>query len=58
MSIETQIEREERDIEERYARGDISLNEYNEEMRDLQRTYSGEAQEAAQDAYDREMERW
>jgi len=52
------FEREEEDIEERYAKGYITLNEYNEEMRELQRSYAAAAEEAAEDAYQNEMDRW
>ena len=52
------IEREEEILEEELARGDISLDEFNKEMRELQRSYRAAAEEAAERAYDDEMERW
>lgn len=58
MGIESQLEREEASITEEYNRGNISLKEYNEQIRDLHREYRAMAQEAAQDAYDREMDNW
>lgn len=51
-------EREENDIQERYARGEMTNAEMWAEMRELQRDRRAAAHEAAQDAYDREMERW
>lgn len=58
MNIERQYEREERDIDERLNRGEISNDEYWKELRDLQRDYRSAAEEAAQDAYDLELSRW
>lgn len=52
------FEREEQAIEDAYTRGDISSAEYREQMRDLQRDYRDAAEEAARDAYDREMSNW
>lgn len=54
----SQIEREEEYLEKEYAEGRISLKEYNEQMRDLHREYRQSAQEAAQDAYIRELDNW
>lgn len=54
----SQFEREEEYLEEQYNSGQITLREYNEQMRDLQREYRGMAEEAAQEAYDREMGNW
>jgi hypothetical protein len=53
-----QYEREESAIDEAYLRGYIDLNERNRQMRELSRDYQAAAEEAAQDAYNREMERW
>ena len=53
-----QLDREEDALLDAYERGDIDRREYNESMRELQREYRWMAQEAAQEAYDREMERW
>lgn len=58
MSIDSQYEREEQALYDEYERGDISSEEYRRELRDLQRAYRAAAHESAQDAYDREMERW
>lgn len=58
MSIESQFEREEELIEQDYAAGNISSDERNRLLRDLHRDYREAARESAQDAYDREMERW
>ena len=38
--------------------GEISADEYDEEMYELKSEYREAAQEAAQEAYDREMDRW
>lgn len=54
----SQIEREERILEEELEKGSITQREFNEAMRDLQRDYNGAAEEAAQDAYRRELENW
>ena len=52
------FEREEQAIEDAYTRGDISSAEYREQMRELQSDYREAARESAQEAYDREMDRW
>lgn len=54
----TAFEREEEDIQRRYADGEITNAEMRAEIRELQRDYAGAAREAAQNAYDDEMERW
>jgi hypothetical protein len=48
----------EKQLEDDYAAGILSAEEYNEQMRDLQREYRDAADDAAQNAYDREMENW
>lgn len=53
-----QLEREERQIEDDFAHGLISQAEYNAAMHDLQREYRAAAEEAAQQAYERELENW
>ena len=58
MSFETQIQREEEDLEEQLASGEITTKEFNREMSRLQREYREEARESAQRAYDREMDNW
>ena len=54
----TQFEREEDAIEEAHSRGDIDLQERNRQLRELHRDYRAAAEESAQEAYNREMERW
>lgn len=56
--IMDQFELEERHLQEEYENGNLSLREFNHEMLELQRDYQGAAEEAAQDAYDRELDRW
>lgn len=51
-------EREEQALCEAYNEGEITLAEYNQAMRELQADYREAAREAAQEAYDREMDRW
>lgn len=58
MSIDSQFEREEDALTEDYNAGRITLSEYNKQIADLNREYRAMAQESAQDAYDREMDRW
>ena len=53
-----QYDREELQIENDLTEGRITQAEYNVQMRDLQQEYRAMARESAQDAYDREMERW
>jgi len=53
-----QFEREEQFLEDQLANGEITNSEFNEEMRELQRDYTMAAEEAAQGAYNREMENW
>jgi hypothetical protein len=58
MSIQSQYEREEDDIQRRYDAGEIGYAEMRTELRDLQRDYAGTARESAQNAYDDELEGW
>ena len=58
MSIESQYEREERDIQEQHACGEISAEVCNRLIQELWRDYRAAAQEAAQEAYEEEIERW
>ena len=51
-------EREEQALEDALANGEISLAEFNREIRELQRDYRAAAQESAEQAYREEMERW
>lgn len=53
-----QYEREEDHLVEQYNSGQITLAEYNKQKRELQSDYRAAAQESAQEAYDREMDRW
>ena len=56
--MNTQLEREEQDLDERYERGEISSEEYNRELKEMYRDYRAAAEERAQDAYQAELERW
>ena len=58
MSIESQLEQEERYLEEQYEAGEISNKQFTREINELYRDYRAAAEEAAQEAYDNEMERW
>lgn len=58
MNAQRQLEREEKRICDDFNRGVISREQYNEEMRDLEREYRAMAQEAAQQAYERELDNW
>lgn len=58
MSAESQYQKDEQSLEDELDAGDISNEEYSTEMRNLQRSYREEAEEAAQDAYDNEMSNW
>jgi hypothetical protein len=53
-----QLEREEQCLEDDLAAGNITLAEFNREMRELHRSYFAEAEESAQRAYHNEMDRW
>jgi hypothetical protein len=53
-----QYEREEEELHDSYACGEINEETFNREMRELQRAYRATAQEAAERAYDDELERW
>lgn len=58
MPNESQYDREERQLDEDMAAGRISPAEHREQLRDLHADYRAGAEEAAQGAYDREMDRW
>ena len=58
MSMSSQFEREEDLLCEQYNSGQISQAEYNNEMRELNRDYRAQAQMAAEEAYENEMQRW
>jgi hypothetical protein len=51
MDPRSQLEHEENILEEQLSAGEISLAEYNESIRDLEREYRAEAEESAQEAY-------
>jgi len=50
--------REEERLSDELDAGKITDAEYREEIRELQRDHRGAAEEAAQEAYEREMDRW
>jgi hypothetical protein len=54
----SQFDREEEALDRAYQNGDITLKQYQDEMRELQRDYRGAAQEAAERAYEDELDRW
>jgi len=58
MSYESQYEREENEIYAAYERGEITNAQLQKELRELRLDYQSAAREAAQDAYDAELERW
>ncbi len=53
-----QFDREVEILEQQRDDGTLSREEAERAMRDLQRDYSEDAREAAQDAYDREIDQW
>ena len=54
----SQLDREEDAIVEAFDNGEITYSEMTAELRDLRNAYMDMAEEAAAEAYDREMERW
>lgn len=58
MEYGSQYDREEEQIGLDYDEGRISLKERDELLRELRQDYRWQAEEAAQEAYDREMNRW
>jgi hypothetical protein len=58
MSIDSEFEAEEQELEDRLNDGEINLSQYNKEMQQLQREYRAMANEACQEAYDNEAENW
>lgn len=54
----TQYELEEQQLEDDLNEGHISNAEYNEQMREMQRSYQADMEESCKDAYDRERENW
>lgn len=53
-----QYDREEEQLAHDYAAGLITREEYNRQMRELQRDYRAAAEESAREAYERELDRW
>lgn len=53
-----QFELEEESLEDQLANGEISQKEFNQVLRDMQISFQAEAEEAAREAYDNEMDRW
>jgi len=56
--FEKQIEQEEEYLSAQLSSGEITLAEYNREIRELYRSYRAAAEEAAEAAYDDELNRW
>lgn len=53
-----QFEREEEYLEKQYNQGHLSHDEYVRLLNELARDYREAAMESAQDAYERELDRW
>ena len=58
MSAQSQFEREEDAICQQYNDGLLTQKEYNDALKELYRDYRDAAQEAALDAYERELGNW
>lgn len=56
--MNTQFDKEEQYLEDEYEAGRLTLKEFNEEMRELRRSCQAAAEEAAEEAYRTEMDRW
>jgi hypothetical protein len=56
--VSKQLEREEEQLERDLLQGVISNAEYRKQMRELQREYRWQAEEAADRAYRDELDRW
>ena len=56
--VQRQIEREEEALEKQYNDGELTLKEFNKAMAELQAEYREAAHEAAQEAYNRELNEW
>ena len=56
--FEDAFEKEELFLEEQHKRGELTTIEFNHAMRELRRDYMDEAHEAAQRAFDEELNRW
>ena len=53
-----QIEKDERELQRQLENDEIGIPEYNRQLRELQALCSYHAHEAAQRAYNEELERW
>jgi polyhydroxyalkanoate synthesis regulator phasin len=58
MSIQRQYEREEELIDQQYTDGLITREEHTRLVNELWRDYREAAQEAAREAYERELDNW
>jgi polyhydroxyalkanoate synthesis regulator phasin len=58
MSIQRQYEREEELIDQQYTDGLITREEHARLVNELWRDYREAAQEAAREAYERELDNW
>ncbi len=56
--MENAFDREERLFDEQLDAGEITVEEYNHEIRELNRDYQAQREEAAQRAYDDELRIW
>ena len=52
------FDREEQHLEDEYAAGNLTIKEFNKEIRELRRDYRGCTEESASMAYEEEMSRW
>lgn len=53
-----ELEREEDFLLEQLRNDEISEQEYNRTLKEIHYQYSSEARNAAEEAYDRELDRW
>lgn len=58
MSAYDPYDRERENLENMYERGEMNREEFNRAIRDLERDAYDEARERAQEAYDKEIDRW
>lgn len=56
--VERQLELEEEALYEAYERGKITNEQLQKDLRELHREYRAAAEEAAFDAYERELSNW
>lgn len=52
------MERDQECLDRDLGNGAIDIKEYNQQMRDMEADYRAAARNAADEAYDREMDRW